>query len=46
MPDLLSEVRNLLLFVRCVLVVLVVTGLGAGALIALGYEVASKRRAL
>lgn len=44
MNSLLTEIHNFAMFFETILSVLVFTGLGAGTLIVLGYEIATKRR--
>jgi hypothetical protein len=41
----MTEVHNVAMFFEMILAVLTFTGLGAGALIVLGYEISTKRRA-
>lgn len=45
MTSLLAEIHNIALFFETILAVATFTGLGAGVLIAVGYELATKRRA-
>jgi hypothetical protein len=39
-----AEIHNIFLFFKMIFEVLVFTGLGAGSLIAFGYELQTKRR--
>lgn len=45
MTDLLQEIHNIAMLIETVLKVLAVTGIGVGILIAVGYELQTKRRA-
>ena len=44
MNSLLAEVHNIAQFFEAILAVLTFTGLGVGIVIAVGYELATKRR--
>ena len=45
MNSLGSELHNIAMFFETILAVMTFTGLGAGTLIVLGYELSTKRRA-
>jgi hypothetical protein len=44
MPNLLAEIHNIFLFVKCIVEVAFFTGLALVPLIVIGYELQTKRR--
>lgn len=45
MTSLLAEIHNIALFFEAILAVATFTGIGVGVLVAVGYELQTKRRA-